>query len=88
MGRARGTTGVIRGVGTGIGAAGCTGVVGTVVSQREFQMFSRKVVKTGSTGVGATTRGAAEVSVMRTGSIAGGSMLIGAGAGPALAASQ
>ena len=76
------------GAGTGVGAAGCTGVVGTVGSRGEFRTFSRKVVKTGSTGIGATTGGAAGVSVRGTGSAAGGSMLIGAGAGPALAASR
>ena len=73
------------GAGAGVGAAGCTGVVGTVESHGEFQTFSRKVVKTGS---GATIGGAAGASVSRTGSAAGGSMLIGAGAGPALAASR
>ena len=84
MGRARETTGVTGGVGTGVSAAGCTDVVGTVESCREFRSFLRRVVKTGSTGVGAATG----VSMIRVGSVAGGSILIRAGAGPALAASQ
>ena len=73
------------GAGAGVGAVGCTETVG---SCGEFRTFSRKVVKTGSTGVGATTVGATGASVRGTGSAAGGSILIGAGAGPALAASR
>ena len=53
------------GAGAGVGAAGCTGVVGAVGSRGEFRTFSRKVVKTGSTGVGVTTGGATGASCER-----------------------
>ena len=69
------------GAGTGIDAAGCTGIVGAMESCGEFQTFSRKVMKTGLTGTGATTRGAVGASVRGAGSAAGGSLLIGQGQG-------
>ena len=72
-------------------AAGRMGIVGMVglkgfvhvESHREFQIFTRRVAKVGSVGVGMRMKGAAGASGIRAGSVADGFILIGAGAGPA-----
>ena len=74
--------------GAGVDGASCMEVIRIVGIRAEFWTFSKKVVKAGSTGVGATTGSAAGVSSMGVGSAAGSSILIRAGAGPALAASR